>query len=82
MICTECRIDGMSCSMCESHINDAVRNSFSVKKVSSDHKKGILKIISEAEIPEEALEPVLRGLGYRILSCSSGPYEKKGLFGR
>ncbi len=33
-------IDGMMCGMCESHINDAVRNNFKVKKVSSSHGKG------------------------------------------
>ena len=25
-------VDGMMCGMCESHVNDAVRNSFKVKK--------------------------------------------------
>ena len=25
-------IDGMMCGMCESHVNDAVRNNFKVKK--------------------------------------------------
>ena len=34
------RIDGMMCSMCESHVNDAIRNSFRVKRVSSSHSKG------------------------------------------
>ena len=33
-------IDGMMCGMCESHVNDAVRNNFKVKKVSSSHGKG------------------------------------------
>ena len=33
-------IDGMMCGMCESHINDAVRSAFSVKKVTSSHSKG------------------------------------------
>ena len=45
-------IDGMMCGMCESHINDAVRNAFPVKKVSSSHGKGQTVILSETEIPE------------------------------
>ena len=45
-------IDGMMCGMCESHINDAVRNAFPVKKVSSSHSKGQTVILSETEIPE------------------------------
>ncbi len=34
------RIDGMSCGMCESHVNDTIRQKFNVKKVTSSHKKG------------------------------------------
>ena len=30
-------IDGMMCGMCESHINDAIRREFKVKKVTSSH---------------------------------------------
>ena len=26
------RIDGMSCGMCESHVNDTIRQKFNVKK--------------------------------------------------
>ena len=26
------KIDGMMCGMCESHINESIRNNFSVKK--------------------------------------------------
>jgi copper chaperone CopZ len=34
------KVDGMMCGMCESHINDAVRGAFPVKKVTSSHAKG------------------------------------------
>ena len=34
------RIDGMACSMCESHVCDTIRNQFKVKKVSASHAKG------------------------------------------
>ena len=32
-------VDGMMCGMCESHVNDAVRKAFPVKKVTSSHGK-------------------------------------------
>lgn len=32
-------IDGMACGMCEAHINEAVRNAFPVKKVTSSHTR-------------------------------------------
>ena len=35
MIETIVKIDGMMCGMCESHISDAIRNAFAVKKVSA-----------------------------------------------
>ena len=37
---TTVKIDGMMCGMCESHINDVIRQNFAVKKVTSSHKKG------------------------------------------
>lgn len=40
MIQTTVKVSGMACSMCEAHINDAIRAAFSVEKVSSSHTKG------------------------------------------
>ena len=40
MIQTTVKVSGMVCSMCEAHINDAIRAAFSVEKVSSSHSKG------------------------------------------
>ena len=34
------KIEGMQCGMCEAHVNDAVRRTFPVKKVTSSHGKG------------------------------------------
>lgn len=75
------KIDGMMCGMCESHINDAIRRSFHVKKVKSSHIKGETVIISEADIGEDELRSAAESTGYKILSVVSEPYEKKGLFG-
>lgn len=75
-------IDGMMCGMCESHINDAVRNAFPVKKVSSSHGKGQTVILSETEISEAELRPVIAKTGYELTSYACAPYEKKGLFHR
>ena len=75
-------IDGMMCGMCESHINDAVRNAFPVKKVSSSHGKGQTVTLSVTEIPEAELRPVIAKTGYELTSYACAPYEKKGLFHR
>lgn len=76
------KIDGMACGMCESHVNDAVRTKFPVKKVTSSHTKGETVILSEEDISEEALRAVIEPTGYKVLGYVSEPYEKKGLFGR
>ena len=41
------KIDGMACGMCESHVNDAIRAKFPVKKVTSSHSKGESVILTE-----------------------------------
>ena len=43
------------CGICESHINDAVRRSFDVKKVSSSRSKKQTVIQCENELDEDAL---------------------------
>lgn len=82
MIKTIVKIEGMMCGMCESHINDAIRNKFTVKKVSSSHKTGETEIISETAPDEITLRKAIEETGYKVISVQSEPYEKKkfGLF--
>lgn len=75
-------IEGMACGMCEAHINNAVRQAFPVKKVTSSHTKKQTIIIAENDISESELKKVIADTGYEIVSVSSEPYEKKGLFGK
>ena len=75
------KIDGMMCGMCESHVNDAVRKAFPVKKVTSSHSKGETVILTETDISEEQLRTAIEPTGYRVLSVIKEKYEKKGLFG-
>lgn len=71
-------IEGMACGMCEAHINEAVRNAFRVKKVTSSHTKKQTVILAEQDIPEQKLRDVAAKAGYDVVSVSSEPYEKKG----
>ncbi len=73
-------VEGMACGMCEAHINDAVRNEFPVKKVTSSQKKKQTVIIAEEDIPEQKIKDVIGKAGYEAVSVNSEPYEKKGLF--
>ena len=76
MIETIVQVDGMMCGMCESHINDAVRSHFQVKKVSSSHTKGQTVIQSQ-----EPLDRVINDTGYQAGEVVSRPLEKRGLLG-
>lgn len=74
------KVDGMSCGMCEAHVNDAVRRTANVKKVSSSHTKGLTEIILDNEIDLDAVKRAIEETGYKVLSVSEEQYEKKGLF--
>ena len=71
------KIDGMMCGMCESHINESIRNNFSVKKVTSSHTKGETIILTENDLDEAKLKETIDKTGYKLLSVSQAPYEKK-----
>ena len=75
------KIDGMMCGMCESHVNDAIRRAFPVKKVTSSHTRGETVILTEEPIDEAAVRAAIDATGYRVVSVESRPYEKKGLLG-
>ena len=75
------KIEGMSCGMCEAHLNDAVRRSFKVKKVASSHARGDTVIVAEQAPDEQKLREVIGGMGYTVLGVEQEPYAKKGLFG-
>ena len=84
MFKTILKIDGMMCPMCESHINDTIRNHFKVRKVSSSHSKGTTEIISEEWLDKSTLCEEIYKTGYKVLDVKTEPYEKKGfsLFGK
>lgn len=80
---TTVKIDGMMCGMCESHVNDAIRSAFNVKKVTSSHSKGEAVILSEEEIPESRLREVLDPTGYTVVSVTyADEAEKQGFFSK
>lgn len=74
------KVEGMACSMCEAHVNEAVRNAFSVKKVTSSHAKKETVIIAENDLDEQMLKAAIAKTGYEVIAVNKEPYEKKGLF--
>lgn len=76
---TTLKIDGMMCGMCESHVNDAIRNAFEVKKVTSSHSKGKTVIISEEPLDNDRIEETIKSTGYTLKGVETEPYKKEGL---
>ena len=71
MIKTTVGIEGMSCGMCEAHINDVVRREFKVKSVKSSVKKKNSEIVSKEPIDEEKLRKAITDTGYTVTGITS-----------
>ena len=71
-------VEGMACGMCESHVNEAVRKAFPVKKVTSSHTRRRTEVIAEAPIEEAALKAAVEATGYSVRSVRTETYEKRG----
>ncbi len=80
MIQTTVRVSGMACSMCEAHVNDAVRSALNIQKVTSSHGKGETFILSDEPLDADKLREAINATGYQVGDITSAPYEKKGLF--
>ncbi len=70
------------CGMCETHISDTVRKTFSAaKKVSASGKSGEAVFLTEDEINTDTPKAAIENTGYTFVSCKSEPYKKRGFFG-
>lgn len=75
------QVDGMMCGMCKSHVNNAIRKAFPVRKAASSHSRGETLILTETDISEAALRSTVKAAGYVAKAVDKEPYEKRGLFG-
>ena len=80
MIQTTVKVSGMACSMCEAHINDAVRGAFPVEKVTSSHSKGETVILSKEPLDENALRAAIDATGYTAGEIHAETYKKRDCF--
>ncbi|MBR5659263.1 MAG: heavy-metal-associated domain-containing protein [Lachnospiraceae bacterium] len=75
-------VDGMMCGMCESHVNDAIRNAFSVVKVTSSHKSKKTVILSKEKLDEEQVRAAIDATGYTVTAIETREAEEKKSFFR
>ncbi len=71
------KVDGMMCGMCESHVNDAVRKAFSVKKVTA---KGKLLLLQKMTLMKMRCAPPSAPQDTRSGRCRRNPTRKRGCF--
>lgn len=72
MIKTTVSVNGMACSMCEAHINDAIRAAFPVRKVTSSHTKKETVILSDEKLDHEAIKPCATPTRWIAFSHAAG----------
>lgn len=75
------KIDGMMCSMCETHVNEIVRKGFKIHKVKSSHSKNEVIFTSDDELSTDEIKKVFEPTGYKVLSVNIEKDVKKKLFG-
>ena len=73
-------IDGMHCSMCESHVNDVLRDVKGVKKASSNYHKNTASVITEDDIDVNEIVNALSKEGYKVIDYKVEDYVKKPFF--
>lgn len=61
------KIEGLKCPNCERHANEAVKETFSVKKVTSSHIENEMVIIAKEDIEFEKLKAVVEEAGYQLI---------------
>ncbi len=65
-------IDGMSCGMCEAHVNDAIRKAFpDAKKVTSSASKKEARFQTELPLNRDLLRRAIDELGYEFIDADT-----------
>ncbi len=78
----ELEVTGMRCGMCESHINDVIRNNFDIKVVKSNRHKNLVIIISRSPLDTSLIKEVISKEGYTCSDINSYKRSKNGFLAR
>lgn len=74
------KVEGLKCPNCEKHANEAVKEAFSVKKVTSSYADKETVIISKEDLDDEKLIAVIEEAGYQVTDIAREEY--KSFFGK
>lgn len=73
-------IDGMRCSMCESHVNDLIRKVDGTKKIKSSHLSNSSTFVIDDESKINDIIDSIEKDGYKVTDKKVEDYKEKGLF--
>ncbi len=59
-------VPDMHCGMCEAHIEDIIRKSAKIKKVTADRHKSLVTIYSDEPLDMELIKASITKTGYRV----------------
>ncbi len=75
-------VEGMMCSMCESHVAEALRKVPGVEKASASRSKKEARVVCAPDVTDEALLAAVNATGYEASHVrAEEDRPKKGLFG-
>lgn len=74
------KVDGMMCGNCEKHVNNAINEAFSVKKVNSSHTNKETVIITKEDLDTDKVKAVIEEEGYQVTDITKETY--KSFFGK
>lgn len=69
------KVEGLKCPMCEKHVNEAIKQAFAVKKVTSSHTEKEIVVNTKEEIHPDKLKEVINEAGYQMVDMETETYK-------
>ena len=69
------KVEGLKCPNCERHINEAIKEAFSIKKVTASHTDKEVVITSKEDIDNDKLTAVVAEAGYEVMDIQKETYK-------
>lgn len=69
------KVEGLMCGNCERHVNEAINEAFSVKKVNSSHTDKETVILTKEDLDTEKIKAVIEEAGYLVTDITKETYK-------
>lgn len=69
------KVEGLKCPNCERHVNEAIKEAFSIKKVTASHTDKEIIITSKEDIDNDKLTAVVAEAGYEVMDIQKETYK-------